>query len=780
MFARRLLVCLFTGLLTLHAHGQSILPETLNEVTRQIDQSIESGRCAGAAHLVWLGGKEAYFHTAGVRDIESKQPLERDTLLRIYSMSKPVTSVAAMKLWEEGKFKLDDPLSKYIPELAEMKVVVGTGKDQSLVDADRRVTVADLFCHAAGISYGNGHPAVKQAHAKHGLKYNGPQGIYPPKMTIREAAKRFQHVPLLHQPGRRFTYGFNTDLLGHLIEIWSGKPLNQYMKEAVFTPLKMNDTAFSVAEIESETPSDRLAAIHTHAEDKLSVLDASATSPFQTGFQFHSGGGGLISTIDDYSKFCQMLVSEGKVGKEQFLQPETVALMFTDRLKLPGRVFRFGLGFSINDVAIGLPEQKQTAKSYAWGGYASTNFHLMPELGMFQIFVRQHIPTDAGLANQLFKQVQIGYRAGKAEPNTASLRWKKHVVAKLGHCNTATPIDVNGDGLMDVIGSSGGKVSLWMAPDFEAEVVLHRLPGGGGCIHSTAIDADGDGDLDWAGAVASRHPFWLENPGKEHFDSSWKRRPIDHEITGMHCLLTADIDNDGQDDLVINNFEPEKGIGDSIAWLSRPENPHGDQPWKRHVFADKTARGGSHYMGAADIDGDGWKEIAVGAKGGPFADGNWFAYWKHPGKSAAIEEKGWEKVSLATDQTGATNVVAADVNQDGKTDWIASRGHGIGIAWFENPSWTMHNIDIALQFPHSLCVADFDRDGNMDVASCGYGSQRVMWYHNTGQGNFEPSLVDANQESYDLKAVDMDGDGDMDLLNAGRGSRNIVWYENAN
>ena len=356
-------------------------------------------------------------------------------------------------------------------------------------------------------------------------------------------------------------------------------------------------------------------------------------------------------------------------------------------------------------------------------------------------------------------------------------KWDKHVVMTQGHCNTAVALDVNGDGFQDVIASFQGKVSLFIAPDWETEVVLHRFVTGGSCIHSAVIDADGDGDLDWAGTLSNDHPFWLENPGPtDALKGAWAAGTIDLEMTGIHCLLASDVDNDGRDDLIINNFEPEKGIGDSMAWFSAPKNVRKAARWDRHVFAAGDARGGSHYMGAGDIDGDGWKEIAVGAKGGPFADGNWFAFWKNPGKDLAVRP--WEKVILAENQTAATNILPADVNGDGRIDWLASRGHGVGVLWFENPDWKIHEIDKEIEFPHSLTVADYDQDGDVDAATCGYGSERVMWYENDGTGHFKLHVVDQQQQSYDLRSVDMDGDGDLDLLNAGRGSKNVAWYEN--
>lgn len=356
--------------------------------------------------------------------------------------------------------------------------------------------------------------------------------------------------------------------------------------------------------------------------------------------------------------------------------------------------------------------------------------------------------------------------------------WPRHVIMDQGHCNTAVALNANGDQTLDVIASFNGRISLFIAPNWEKEVILHQFPGAkGNCIHSETIDVDGDGDLDWAGTLAHGHPFWLENPGLEAAQKgAWIPRVIDPEITGIHCILKSDIDNDGRPDLVINNFEPEKGIGDSMAWFSIPSNPHRAKQWNRHIFAKGDARGGSHYMGVGDIDGDGWKEIAVGAKGKPFADGNWFAYWRNPGRQ---DVKGaWVKVSLAQHQTAATNIRPADVNGDGKVDWVATRGHGVGVIWFENPSWRIHDIDTTLLQPHSLTVADFDQDGDVDAASCGYESKRVMLYLNNGQGKFRWTVLDENEESYDLRHVDMDGDGDFDLLNAGRGSNNVVWYEN--
>lgn len=356
----------------------------------------------------------------------------------------------------------------------------------------------------------------------------------------------------------------------------------------------------------------------------------------------------------------------------------------------------------------------------------------------------------------------------------AALAWEKVVVMEKGQNVSAVAADYNGDGKVDVITSYKGRVSLFLAPDW-TEVVLHRFPRfNATCIHSETMDVDGDGDMDWIGSEAHGKPFWLENPGDG--SGAWAARIIDHDIRGIHCILKADVDNDGKEDIIINNFEPEGVLGDSIAWFRVPAQPLKAEQWDRHVFADREARGGSHYFGFGDIDGDGWGEIAVGAKGAPFEDGNWFAYWKNPG--GADVTRPWKKTVLAENQLAATNILPGDLNGDGKVDFLASRGHSQGVIWLEAPDWKIHEIDPEMKSPHSLVLADLNGDGHLDGATCGYESKVVAIYRNDGKGNFTKEVLDENQESYDLRAVDMDGDGDLDLLNAGRASGNVVWYRN--
>ena len=354
--------------------------------------------------------------------------------------------------------------------------------------------------------------------------------------------------------------------------------------------------------------------------------------------------------------------------------------------------------------------------------------------------------------------------------------WKKHLVCgnKGRTINTATAGDYTGDGKVDVITSYSGKVSLFIAPDWK-ETLLHALPGGTGqCIHSEGFDVDGDDDLDWLGSLAPGKPFWLENPGI--ITESWTARLIDPDIRGIHCFLKADVDKNGRMDVIINNFLPEGPLANSIAWFSIPESVKEAPHWNRHLFAKGDAAGGSHYFGFGDLDGDGWSEITVAAKGKPFENGNWFAYWKNPG--AEKNHQPWSRVTVAENETGATNILPGDINGDGQADFLASNGHGVGVFWFEGPDWKKHLIDDEMLSPHSLALADLDQDGDLDAASCGFESERLSIYLNDGKGTFERHDLDTAQQSYDLRTFDMDGDGDLDLLNAGRGSKNVAWYEN--
>ena len=322
--------------------------EVFARAKAELNHAVQDGRIAGGAHLVVRDGKTLYSEAAGFGDIQERTPFTADSILRIYSMTKPITSVAAMMLFEQGKFGLDDPVARFIPAFTNATVLETVDGKPRQVPPKRPITVRDVLRHTTGYSYGD-EASVREFYEREGLRYWGPHELFPPKMTIARATEALARVPALHHPGEKFTYGFNTDLLGRLIEIWSGEPLDRYLQRAVFEPLEMTDTGFSVPREKRA----RFTSCHTLSEGKLAVVDPAASSPFNDGFEFLSGGGGLVSTVRDYANFSQMLVDGGQFKGRRLLQPETLRLMFTDQLDGVDGANRFGLGFAINDVVLG-------------------------------------------------------------------------------------------------------------------------------------------------------------------------------------------------------------------------------------------------------------------------------------------------------------------------------------------------------------------------------------------------------------------------------------------
>ena len=354
--------------------------------------------------------------------------------------------------------------------------------------------------------------------------------------------------------------------------------------------------------------------------------------------------------------------------------------------------------------------------------------------------------------------------------------WKRHVVWEGLHNNVAVAADFTGDGKVDIISNAGGKTRLFVAPGWK-EVIIgdhkdHTF------IHGETFDVDGDGDSDFIGARYQPGLIvWFEQPNKNAANGPWKARIAEDEIIGIHGVLKADVNGDGKLDLLANSAQPRGKFPDSAVWLEVPKNPRKADRWTRHVFAKNDAPGLSHYLGAGDLNSDGRLDITLAAKGGPSdksGKGEWFGWWE-AGEDPTMPFK---KHRLPGKHPGATNILPADVNGDGKLDIIASRGHGTGLIWYENPGWKIHDINTELLSSHCLQVGDIDGDGDIAAVTCAYVSRKAAWFENDGKGKFTTHIIHDDQAAYDIRLVDMDADGDLDTLIAGQQSKNVVWYEN--
>ncbi len=302
--------------------------ERLDRIGRTMQQHIAAGRVAGAIGLIARRGKIGYFETYGMMDKEAGKPMRKDAIFRIYSMTKAVTGVATMILYEENKFSLNDPVSKYLPELGAMKVAVDK-KDQEtgkrtyfVVPAEREMTIRDLLRHTSGLNYQGPRDE------KGDLMY--PRlGVNRADITIEEAVKRMGKAPLVHHPGTVWDYSLSIDVLGRLIEVTSGKPLDQFFEERIFKPLGMVDTGFHVP----ESKWDRLTALYTPNEDRtIKRHPGPPQESYKKPAVLLLGGAGLVSTAMDYARFIQMLLDGGELDGARILGRKSVELMSCDHL----------------------------------------------------------------------------------------------------------------------------------------------------------------------------------------------------------------------------------------------------------------------------------------------------------------------------------------------------------------------------------------------------------------------------------------------------------------
>jgi CubicO group peptidase (beta-lactamase class C family) len=363
------------------------------------DRLVDDGKLPGIITLVARHGRVAHSHVAGQADIARGVPLAADTIFRVYSMTKPLTTVAVMMLYEEGRFQLDDPLARYLPSFADMRVYTGGsfGRFETL-PAARDITIRDLLTHTAGLTYSfmESHP-VDAMYRAHGIDFQNSEA------SLAEVVERVGSLPLMAQPGSAWNYSIATDVLGHLVAVLSGQSFQAFLRERVLGPLGMVDTDFYV-------PAEkiaRFAANYTRGGDgRPQLLDDPTSSIFTRERLIASGGGGLVSTAGDFLRFCQMMLNKGALGGVRLLGRKTVELMTANHLNGDMAAMgqpRFsessydGIGFGLGFSVMLDPARAQILGSpgeYAWGGAASTAFWIDPQEDMIVILLTQLMPSS--------------------------------------------------------------------------------------------------------------------------------------------------------------------------------------------------------------------------------------------------------------------------------------------------------------------------------------------------------------------------------------------------
>ena len=413
-----LLGIFFLNLLALAQDLPAAKPESvglssdrLERIASSVQRNIDDKRIAGAVTLVVRHGKVAWFKAQGMADREATKPMPTDAMFRICSMTKPITSVAVMMLYEDGRFLLDDPVSKYLPEFKNPKVLVkpASGKPY-MIPATKEITIRDLLRHTSGITYqwnDDLGPMYEKADVASGLlQFDG---------TIADNVKHLAALPLLFNPGDRFEYSLGVDVLGRLVEVVSGKLLDEFFRTRIFEPLGMKDTYF----FPPDSKLDRLATAYTYYPDK--GLNRFPDMPIREGSfvysadyasrgpkKLFSGGAGLVSTAMDYARFSQMMLDDGKVGNTRLLSRKSVELMTHDQLGKIATDMGFGLGFGVDGVKAPLAELGSVG-SYNWGGFFYTGFSIDPKEQMIVIFMAQLHPTgDLTLDRQVH---ELAYQA---------------------------------------------------------------------------------------------------------------------------------------------------------------------------------------------------------------------------------------------------------------------------------------------------------------------------------------------------------------------------------
>lgn len=404
-----------TSLEKVKPESVGICSDRLSRVSDWLDRQISMQRLAGASIAIGRYGQLAYHQTAGVADQTTDQPFTDDTILRIFSMTKPITTVAAMMLYERGCFQLDHPVARYIPAFGETSVWRGGDLDD-VEPQVTQMTVRQLMTHTSGLTYGFMHQnVVDAAYRQRGLDQN--------KQTLlADWVDQLADVPLLAQPGSQWNYSVATDVLGRLVEIWSGQSLAEFFAEEIFTPLGMVDTGFAVPDAEAH----RFASLYRPSngavmgarspaanpfkdrDPGLTLLDDKTNSPYFSEPAFYSGGGGLVSTLFDYCRFCDMLMQGGALNGVRLLSPKTLDFMRQNQLPNGADMAAMGqpvwsetnyegIGFGIGWAVVIDPVKANVVASvgeHHWGGAASTFFWLDPKESLYVVFMTQLLPSS--------------------------------------------------------------------------------------------------------------------------------------------------------------------------------------------------------------------------------------------------------------------------------------------------------------------------------------------------------------------------------------------------
>jgi CubicO group peptidase (beta-lactamase class C family) len=373
------------------------------------DKYIQKGKLAGIQTLVARRGKVIHFESSGLRDVENNKKIEKDTIFRIYSMTKPITSVALMQLFEKGLFQLADPVSKFLPEFKNPKVFISGSYPHFMTrPADREISIRDLLTHTAGLTYGF-HYRTNIDHAYRKV-WSGPRGdntdfSFPP-LNLENFSQSIASLPLEFSPGDKWNYSVATDICGRLVEVLSGLTLDVYFSKHIFKPLKMKDTGFFVP----KNKINRFASCYERTpKEYLKLQDTGDNKSGYSSSPLHlSGGGGLVSTTQDYYNFCQMLLNGGTFEDKRILSRKTIELMTSNHLpenqdmvtmgsegsfsEIRYKGVGFGLGFGVN-IDLADTQNSGSVGSYNWGGAASTFFWVDPEEELICILMTQLMPS---------------------------------------------------------------------------------------------------------------------------------------------------------------------------------------------------------------------------------------------------------------------------------------------------------------------------------------------------------------------------------------------------